>query len=192
MRTISKNKYSAELTNILREFSKSKYEIYTDSGDYTELDAIRAGINSLDYLDWDNLAEDDFLGDVHALWIGEAVIEPEDERNYYKMAKTKSTEGNDLYLGLRNDELFLTPKFDFAHKFTEDDLHTALIKAKLCSTSITKVKTGNEADGQDSNPSDILTESNGITKVEKGNVATDWIPNPSDILTKSDSITKTR
>ena len=61
MRTISKDKYSLELTNALREFLESKYNSDTDIGSYTEMDAIKRGIASTEYQDWSNFAEYDFV-----------------------------------------------------------------------------------------------------------------------------------
>ena len=139
MRTISKDKYSLELTNTLREFLKSKYNANTDIGSHTEMDAIKAGVGSPDYLDWSNLDEAHFVNDIHDLWNGKAEIEPEEERNYYKMVGVQSDIGGNLYLGIRNNELFFTPKMIFAYKFTKNDLHNVLIKAKICSTSVVKV-----------------------------------------------------
>lgn len=140
MRTISKDKYSLELTNALREFLKSKYNANTDIGYHTEIDAIKAGVGSLDYSDWSNLDEVNFVNDIHDLWNGEAEIEPDEERNYYKMVGVQSDIGGNLYLGIRNNKLFFTPKMIFAYKFTKNDLHNALIKAKIVSIGVERVE----------------------------------------------------
>ena len=140
MRTISKDKYSLELTNTLREFLESKYNADTDIGSYTEMDAIKRGVASIEYQDWSNFAEYDFVNDVHDLWNGKAEIEPEEERSYYKMVGVQSDIGSNLYLGIRNSELFFTPEMMFAYKFTKNDLHDALIKAKICSISVERVE----------------------------------------------------
>ena len=48
--------------------------------------------------------------------------------------------GGNLYLGIRNNQLFFTPKMIFAYKFTKNDLHNALIKAKIVSIGVEKVE----------------------------------------------------
>lgn len=139
MRIISKDKYSLELTSALREFLKSKYDVNTDLGSYTEMDAIKRGIGSIDYQDWSNFAEYDFVNDIHDLWTGKAMLEPEEERNYYKMAGVTSDTGGALYLGLRNNKFFLTPKIELARKFTKDDLNTSSISSEIRYISLVKV-----------------------------------------------------
>ena len=139
MRTISKDKYSLELTNALREFLESKYNSDTDIGSYTEMDAIKRGIASTEYQDWSNFAEYDFVNDIHDLWTGKAMFEPEEERNYYKVSGVISNTGCALYLGLSNSELFLTTKIELAHKFTKDDLNTASINSGMSCIGLEKV-----------------------------------------------------